>query len=81
MCDNDTDVIGLVEITPKNTTYMIQQPVEMEIPGYCMYYSLVGRGAALYVKNGFRVMKVVQEGSEIPAVWCEIVLTNWFWWE
>ena len=73
--ENDPDVIGLAEIAPKNATFTIQ-PVEMEISGYGVYYSLIGRGVALYVRNGLRVTEVGQESAKIPAVWCEIVLST-----
>ena len=42
------DIIGLTEINPKNAKWSLEQ-ADLQIEGYTVYYSLEGRGVALYI--------------------------------
>lgn len=71
----DPDVIGLVEINPKNALYDLQ-PTELNIPGYNLYVNSSGRGVAIFIRESFAAFEITQSDSNLPMVWCSVVLAN-----
>ena len=71
------DVIGITETVPKSCPGEPVLSTSFVIPGYTMYSTEKGRGAALYIREGIRSVPVSVEGQEgVVAVWCSVPLTR-----
>ena len=76
------DIIGLTELKPKHSHYVLQPP-ELELSEYDCFHQISGsgRGVVLYIKSSLQAVEVnIREGFDHKAVqdtkWCEIRLAG-----
>lgn len=71
---HDPEVVGIVEVKPKNSRYNIQE-CEIALPGYDVFHNLdqQGRGIGLYIKQDLRpnLIKLNTQFEESVFVSCE----------
>ena len=67
------DIIGLIEVHPKNAKLGIQS-AELSLDNYQCIYSPKGRGTCLYIREWLGALQIHPGNKDIDGVWCSISL-------